>query len=203
MVNVKNATETARHTLERLKYRKIGNGAYGSVHLLPKSPDKVLKLCCDPSDGWPVYANWLMREAPACAMAPHIYSMNIRPGRTMATMEKLLPFEFDWLGDPAEHCLKAAGKAVRAKRFLYGFERDSEDLRETLGNESVDFLIDLGKLKNRHPMLRLDLHAGNWMMRPGTDDAVLVDPFAGDDVSQPRLPTGRFKSPVAAFKEAA
>lgn len=74
----------------------LGSGAYGAVYQLNKKTNRVLKVCGDHTDGWPVYAHWLMTQAQYSPHYLEVYSIrevNADNPRldtfTIASIEKL------------------------------------------------------------------------------------------------------------------
>lgn len=75
-----------------LGYRHLGSGYYADAFAHPVDPTKVIKVGCDPTDGWVAYARWCVNHQGE-EFVPKIYELRRYSSphgeRYYAVMEKL------------------------------------------------------------------------------------------------------------------
>lgn len=179
--------------LEKKGFKLLGSGAFSYVYGHPKS-DRVIKITRNP-DNWIDYIQWAAKNGYCGNYAPRVYSYKKIGDFEVSVVEKmkqtvhLLPDKDDYRFADKLGILHLKGN-VMAGIFL-------EELLPGMPN----FLSRLEKEFVKNPLEeRLDLHAGNFMVRPdGT--YCFTDPLCGKSkVTTNRLKAKDFVSLATAIR---
>lgn len=181
----------------------LAEGKYATVYALPDEPDRILRVCADPEDGYPLFQQWCAQQPnnphlPQCHNSIQL-PLNLRQQAQLTTLERLNPISSRT--EPptaAEHFNAPEFGELWAviNTLIRRMERDQQtfcDLAPTL-NHWLQHLhnaaLPAELLQQHHtllltlfnlftataPLARLDLHGDNFMLRG--DTVVILDPLA-------------------------
>jgi len=167
----------AYHRLKQAGLEVIGYGCYGAVLRIPGCTD-VLKVCTDPTDGYPMYALWAQAN-PRRGVPDIFLAHRASPSLFVCAMPGYESVRTDYATEK-----KVAG--IRDQ------QRMAEGEHAYLGHVVADVLDAMKDLAST------DMHTGNFMYDGASDSYILTDPFAGlytdQGVAEGRV-TGRVPVP--------
>lgn len=170
--------------------RELGRGAYGAVIELNKKSDRVLKICSDVNDGWPVYAHWCMTQAPANPHLLEVYSIRevnaehrMLDTFVVASIERLVDYRNgNALDRKLRQELREQVDMVMSccysllEQLAYGrLEDHTQRLKDKCPSLFEALVAVLEHARDTE--CGIDLHAGNFMYRPSTQTLVITDPY--------------------------
>lgn len=162
-----------RKALRLAGFKWLGNGAYGIAVSSPAITDKVLKIVPG-DDGWVDYARTCYEQYDKVSpvlqkLLLRVYALESFSGTTIALVEKLAVS----LSDSAEYETNYDAASEKRQAIQQGMMSrcDTEGAKYPLLNEAGR---ELAKFKPATS--RLDLHAGNIMLREN-GEWVITDPW--------------------------
>jgi hypothetical protein len=161
--------------------KRLGSGWFGVVFTHPTNPDRVVKMGCDMSDGWPLYAAYAAAsKSPALQRIHSFRWVRDEAGNRLyyrAEMERLEGTLADLTYNHPEHPLHERAHALLTPASGAAESALWMAKLEDLAPEAAAVLADM---KQTFPGESWDTHGNNWMLRK--DGAlVLIDPFSDSD----------------------